>query len=261
MQPFFLAIILVLSSSLLSGTRQPSHSKRTRTSPAHQAATPGQPFQFVLWERQGQLRKRMGEPQEYFVPAIQKIIHPAELRYYSDTYGKVDDVFYRETPIGEVRILVAYARDESLGHLHPEIRVEKIHFFFDKDVNLRTALASIIELRGLCAGGCILNGFSSSVVAQPATPSNAQISLAHEMKPHWRGQDMSDATPGAEVYYVDSPYPVDFEHSPVERIDYTLISNAGRERYTLAVVNKEPTVLDMWHPRIGDLKVAGGQER
>ena len=261
MQRFFLALILVLSSSLLAGARQPSHSKRSRTSPAHAAAGPAQPSHFVLWEKQADLRKRLGQPQEYFVPAIQKIIHPAELRYYSDTYPKVDDVFYRETPVGEVRIMVAYARDESQGRLHPEIRAEKIHFFFDKDVNLRTALASIIELRELCAGGCILNGFSSSVVAQPAIPSNAQIKLAHEMKPHWRGQDMSDATPGAEVYYVDSPYPVDFEHSPVERIDYTLISNAGRERYTLAVVNKQPTVLDMWHPRIGDLKVSGKKKR
>jgi hypothetical protein len=151
---------------------------------------------------------------------------------------------------------VAYEQDESQGHLNPEIRVEKIHFFFDKDVNLRRALASIQELRELCSGGCILNGFSSSVVAQPADPSDAQIKLTHAMKPHWRGQDMSDATPGAEVFYVDSPYPVDFEHSPVERIDYTLMSNASRERYTMAIVNKHPTVLDVWHPRRGDPQVA-----
>jgi len=253
-------VILLLSFAIPGSARQPKHRNRTRTSLPRAAASSTQPLPFLLWETQADLRKRVGEPQEYFVPAIQKIIHPAELRYYSDNYQKVDDVFYRETPVGEVRILVAYARDESQGHLHPETRVEKIHFFFDKDVNLRTALASISELRALCAGGCILNGFSSSVVAQPATPSNAQIALANEMKPHWRGQDMSDATPGAEVYYVDSPYPIDFEHSPVERIDYTLISNAGRERYTLAVVDKQPTVLDMWHPRIGDLKVAGRQE-
>jgi hypothetical protein len=211
-----------------------------------------QPLRFVLWETQSELRKRAGEPQQYFVPAIQKLIRASELRYYSDNYGKVDDVFYRKTAVGEVRILVAYARDESQGHLNPEIRVEKIHFFFDKDITLRKALASILELRELCAGGCILNGFSSSVVAQPASPSDAQIALAHQMKPHWRGQDMSDATPGAEVFYVDSPYPVDFEHSPVERIDYTLISNAGREHYTLAMMNKEPTVLDVWHPRVDD---------
>lgn len=261
MRRIVLAIVLLLSFSIPGAARQPKHKERTRISLPKTAASPAQPLQFVLWEKQADLRNRMGEPREYFVPAIQKIIHPAELRYYSDNYQKVDDVFYRETPIGEVRIMVAYARDESQGHLHPEIRVEKVHFFFDKDVNLRTALASIVELRELCQGGCILNGFSSSVVAQPAKPSNAQIKLTREMKPHWRGQDMSDATPGAEVYYVDSPYPVDFEHSPVDRIDYTLISNAGRERYTLAVVNKQPTVLDMWHPRVGDLTVAGRQAR
>lgn len=260
MRCIVLAVVLLLSVAVPGTARQPKHRDRTRTSLPRPAASPATPLQFVLWEKQADLHKRVGEPREYFVPAIQKIIHPAELRYYSDTYQKVDDVFYRETPIGEVRIMVAYARDESQGHLHPEIRVEKVHFFFDKDVNLRTALAAIVELRELCAGGCILNGFSSSVVAQPANPTNLQIKLADEMKPHWRGQDMSDATPGAEVYYVDSPYAVDFEHSPVERIDYTLISNAGRERYTLAVVDKQPTVLDMWHPRIGDLKVAGRQE-
>jgi hypothetical protein len=248
----FLLCLLVLSSFSIVIAQQPIHAKKVRTRSLRVAEKNEQPLRFVLWEAQSDLRKRAGEPQQYFVPPIQKLIKPSELRYYSDNYGKVDDVFYRETPAGEVRILVAYAHDESQGHLNPEVRVEKIHFFFDKDITLRKALASIAELRELCAGGCILNGFSSSVVAQPASPSDAQITLAHEMKPHWRGQDMSDATPGAEVFYVDSPYPVDFEHSPVERIDYTLISNAGREHYTLAMMNKQPTVLDVWHPRISD---------
>ena len=248
----FLLILLVLSSCIPAIAQQRAHPRKVRTRSSPSVEKTDQPLHFVLWENQSNLRKRAGEPQQYFVPAIQKLIKPSELRYYSDNYGKVDDVFYRETAAGEVRILVAYAHDESQGHLNPEVRVEKIHFFFDKDITLRKALASIAELRELCAGGCILNGFSSSVVAQPASPSDAQITLAHQMKPHWRGQDMSDATPGAEVFYVDSPYPVDFEHSPVERIDYTLISNAGREHYTLAMMNKEPTVLDVWHPRVSD---------
>lgn len=248
----FLLCLLVLSSFTIAVPQQPTHARKVRSRSLRAADKNEQPLHFVLWEGQSDLRKRAGEPQQYFVPAIQKLIKPSELRYYSDNYGKVDDVFYRETAAGEVRILVAYAHDESQGHLNPEVRVEKIHFFFDKDITLRKALASIAELRELCAGGCILNGFSSSVVAQPASPSDAQITLAHQMKPHWRGQDMSDATPGAEVFYVDSPYPVDFEHSPVERIDYTLISNAGREHYTLAMMNKEPTVLDVWHPRVSD---------
>jgi hypothetical protein len=128
------------------------------------------------------------------------------------------------------------------------VRVEKIHFVFDKDISLRNALAAIDELRTLCQDGCILNGFSSTVVAQPAFPSQSMIDLAHHMKPHWRGEDMSDATPGAEVYYVDSPYPVDFEHSPVDRIDLTLVSNAGHEKYALSVMNTHTTVLDMWRP-------------
>ena len=248
----FLLFLLVLSSFMLASAQQRSHplKDRARSLPAAEKSEP--PLRFVLWETQSDLRKRAGEPQQYFVPAIQKLIKPSELRYYNDNYGKVDDVFYRETAAGEVRILVAYAHDESQGHLNPEVRVEKIHFFFDKDITLRKALASIAELRDLCAGGCILNGFSSSVVAQPASPSDAQIALAHQMKPHWRGQDMSDATPGAEVFYVDSPYPVDFEHSPVERIDYTLMSNAGREHYALAMMDKQPTVLDVWHPRVSD---------
>ena len=251
-----LAFVLLLTWLIPISAQHLVHTRKGKTQHSPQTTKPEEPLKFVLWEKQADLRYRAGEPQQYFVPAIQKLIKPAELRYYSDNYQKVDDVFYRSTSAGEVRILVAYARDESQGHLKPEIRVEKIHFFFDKDVNLRKALASIQELRQLCSGGCILNGMSSSVVAQPASPSEAQIKLAHDMEPHWRGQDMSDATPGAEVFYVDSPYPVDFEHSPVERIDYTLISNAGRERYTMAIVNKQPTVLDVWHPHIGDPQIA-----
>lgn len=250
-----LSFVLVLTWFSPSSAQHLLHTKKGKTQSSAQAPKPDQLLEFTLWEAQSDLRKRAGEPQQYFVPAIQKLIKPSELRYYSDNYQKVDDVFYRETAAGEVRILVGYARDESQGHLNPEIRVEKVHFIFDKDVNLRKALAAIQELRQLCSGGCILNGMSSSVVAQPASPSEAQIKLAHDMKPHWRGQDMSDATPGAEVFYVDSPYPVDFEHSPVERIDYTLISNAGRERYTMAIVNKQPTVLDVWHPHIGDPQI------
>lgn len=255
MQRFVLAFVLLLTWLIPTSAQHLVHTKKGKTQHSPQATKPEEPLEFALWENQADLRNRAGEPQQYFVPAIQKLIKPSELRYYSDNYQKVDDVFYRNTTAGEVRILVGYARDESQGHLHPEIRVEKVHFFFDKDVNLRRALASIQELRQLCSGGCILNGMSSSVVAQPASPSEAQIKLAHDMKPHWRGQDMSDATPGAEVFYVDSPYPIDFEHSPVERIDYTLISNAGRERYTMAIVNKQPTVLDVWHPHIGDSQV------
>lgn len=254
MRRIVLAILLVITPSFLASAQHRSPTKRKAQSFRQNTKTT-KPLQFMLWEKQEDLRNRAGNPDEYFVPVIQKVIGSSDLRYYSDTYKKIDDVFYRETSAGRVRIIVGYASDESQSHLNPDIRVEKVHFFFDKDIPLRKALAAIAELRQLCQGGCILNGFSSTVVVQPATPSEAQVALARQMKPHWRGQDMSDATPGAEVFYVDSPYAVDFEHSPVERIDYTLISNAGREHYTLTVVNKQPTVLDVWHPRISDAQV------
>jgi hypothetical protein len=236
-----LVVIVFLWSSLLFA----AHPARHRAAQTKKAAAQ----HFMLWEKQADVRNRLGAPKEYFVPRIQKIIKRRELRYYSDTYKKVDDVFYRQTAVGEVRILVSYAVDSSVSHLHPEVRVEKIHFVFDRDVALRKALQAIDELRELCDGGCILNGFSSTVVAQPAMPSEAMVNLAQQMKPHWRGQDMSDATPGAEVYFVDSPYPVDFEHSPVDRIDLTLVSNAGHEKYALSVMNTSTTVLDIWRPR------------
>jgi hypothetical protein len=254
MQRIVLAIV-VFTFSFVCTAQQTATVKKTKARVSRQNATAGEPLKFALWEKQDDLRRRFGTPQEYFVPVIQKVVRSGELRYYTDTYKKVDDVFYRETPAGRVRILVAYAKDESQSHLNPEIRVEKLHFFFDKDVSLRKALAAIAELRDLCTGGCVLNGFSSSVVAQPASPNDAQINLAHRMKSHWRGQDMSDATPGAEIFYLDSPYPIDFEHSPVERIDYTLVSNASREHYTLTVVNKQPTVLNVWHPRTSDAQL------
>ena len=245
-----LLVFIVLSSSLLFAAH-PARHKTTQREKA--AAVP----HFMLWEKQADLRHRLGAPEQYFVPRIQKIISPRDLRYYTDTYKKVDDVFYRQTAVGEVRILISYAVDSSVSHLHPETRVEKVHFVFDKDVSLRKALQAIDELRALCDGGCILNGFSSTVVAQPAQPSQAMVDLAQQMKPHWRGQDMSDATPGAEVYFVDSPYPVDFEHSPVDRIDLTLVSNAGHEKYALSVMNTNTTVLDIWRPRmIGKAEVS-----
>jgi hypothetical protein len=51
------------------------------------------------------------------------------------------------------------------------------------------------------------------------------------------------------VFYHDSPYPVDFEHSFVERIDLTLVSNASQERYSIEIRGKEPTMLNVWRPR------------
>ena len=241
------ALLTLLLSALLPAQTS-SHRARRPATHSDATAAPPAPMKFALWEKQEDLRKRTGTPKQYFVPRIQKIIRPGELKYYLDTYKKVDDVFYRETRHGEIRILVAYAVDGSRSHLNPDVRVSKVHFIFDKDLSLRDALADIEELRGLCSGGCILNGFSSSVIVQPAAPSEAQIVLAREMKPQWRGQDMSDATPGAEVFYQDSPYPVDFEHSPVERIDLTLVSNAGREKYVMSIMNKRATVLDVWRP-------------
>lgn len=243
-------VCLVLLSASLLFAQAPSRPKLAAPS-THNAESDrktGQSPHFVLWETQDDLRKSAGTPQQYFVPQIQKIIRPAELKYYLDTYKKVDDVFYRQTSGGQVRVLVAYALDGSRSHLNPDVRVLKVHFVFDKDLSLRDALAAIDELRELCAGGCIMNGFSSTVVAQPASPSPAQLALARQMRPQWRGQDMSDATPGAEIFYQESPYPIDFEHSPVERIDLTLVSNAGKENYALSVMNTRATVLDVWRP-------------
>lgn len=242
-------LLALLSAPLLLAQgpdRKPHDVHRSRHSTGITGAE--QAPHFVLWEKKDDLRRRTGPPRQFFVPRIQKIIRLNELRYYSDIYKKVDDVFYRSTPLGKVRILVAYAVDGSRSHLNPDVRVIKVHFFFDKDLTLRQALADIVELRELCSGGCILNGFSASVVVQPEEPTQAQIVLAREMKPQWRGQDMSDATPGAQVFYEDSVYPIDFEHSPVERIDLTLVSNAREEKYALSVMNTKATVLDVWRP-------------
>ncbi|HEX7285749.1 MAG TPA: hypothetical protein VF532_06170 [Candidatus Angelobacter sp.] len=251
-------LILLLSSLLFSQAPTPS-ARKARKSSAAQQAQPAPPPLFTLWEKQDDLRHRLGKPPEYFVPRLQKLIRPADYQYYFDNYKNVDDVFYRRTALGEIRVLVAYAVDGSRSHLNPDVRVSKVHFLFDKDVSLRNALSAIAELRQLCAEDCILNGFSASVVVQPAAPTAAQLDLAKEMKPQWRGQDMSDATPGAEVFYQDSPYPIDFEHSPVERIDLTLVSNAARERYTMSVMNKHATILDVWHPRSHEPQVAAKQ--
>src|SRR5690242_13670466 len=111
-----LLVFIFVSCSLVFAANparhKAAHSKKT--------AVP----RFMLWEKQADLRHRLGAPEEYFVPRIQKIIPPHDLRYYTDTYKKVDDVFYRQTAAGEVRILVSYAVDSSVSHLHPETRVE-----------------------------------------------------------------------------------------------------------------------------------------
>lgn len=253
------ALFMLLFSALLLA-QTPNHgAAKPRPHNTGATAAPPPPPHFTLWEKQGDLRRRLGRPPEYFVPKIQKLIRPAQYEYYFDNYKNVDDVFYRRTPLGEIRVLVAYAVDGSRSHLNPDVRVSKVHFVFDKDVSLRHALAEIAELRELCAEGCILNGFTASVVVQPAAPSQSQIDLAREMKPQWHGQDMSDATPGAEVFYQDSPYPIDFEHSTVERIDLTLVSNAAKERYTMSVMNTHATILDVWRPRGHGPQVAAKQ--
>jgi hypothetical protein len=205
------------------------------------------PARFALWEKMEDLRKRVGQPGQYYVPVIEKLISPAEFEQYRDSYKKVYDVFYRDTPVGLVRVLVAYGKDDSRSHLDPDTRVTHVYFIFDKNVELRNALAAIAEVRELCAGGCRLNGFAASVIAQPSSPNEAQILLASKMRRQWN-EEMPDATPGVQVFYRDSPYTVDFEHSPVERIDLTLVSNASQEKYSIVVRKQEPTMLNVWRP-------------
>jgi hypothetical protein len=204
---------------------------------------------FILWETIGHLRSRTGKPRQFYVPAIDRLIRPQELDYYQNTYKKVYDVFYRDTAVGLVRILVAYVKDDSRSRLDPAVRVGHVFFIFDKDVLLRDALSAIYEAQAVCAEGCNMNGFAASVVAQPRSPSEAQILLARRMRPQWRGIDLPDASPGLQVFYQDSPYPVDFEHSFVERIDFTLVSNASQERYSIEIREKAPTMLNVWRPR------------
>jgi hypothetical protein len=203
---------------------------------------------FHLWETVEELRDRIGEPREYYVPAIERLISPAEFERYRDVYKKIYDVFYRDTTVGLVRVLVAYGKDDSRSHLEPDIRVTHVFFIFDKNVMLRDSLAAIEEVRDLCTGGCLLNGFAASAIAQPQSPSEAQMLLAHKMQQQWE-DEMPDATPGVQVFYRDSPYAIDFERSPVERIDLTLVSNANQEKYSMVVRKQEPTMLDVWHPK------------
>jgi hypothetical protein len=222
-----------------------------KTKLAHARATSIQKpsrVHFVLWEAMQQLRRRTGTPHQYYVPAIDKLIRPDEYSYYQINYKKIYDVFYRDTPVGIVRILVAYVKDDTRSRLDPEVRVGHVYFIFDKDVLLREALNAIYEAQEVCADGCAMNGFAASVVAQPKSPSEAQLLLARRMRPQWRGQEMPDASPGLQVYQ-DSPYAVDFEHSFVERIDLSLVSNAGQERYSIEIRRAQPTMLDVWRPR------------
>ena len=212
---------------------------------------------FELWEKIDGLHQRTGEPGQYYVPMLDKLISPSEFEHYQSAYKRIYDVFYRDTRVGLVRVLVAYAKDDSRSHLDPDVRVSHVFFIFDKNVVLRDALAAIDEVRELCAGGCRMNGFAASVIAQPASPSEAQLLLARQMRQQWN-DEMPDATPGVQVFYRDSPYPVDFEHSLVERIDLTLVSNASQEKYSLTVRRQEPTMLNVWHPH-GQPEVAPQQ--
>ena len=204
---------------------------------------------FTLWETRQHLRRRTGAPLEYYVPAVDKMIGPAKLDYYQTAYKTVYDVFYRDTPLGLVRVLVSYVKDDSRSHLAPELRVGHVFFIFDKDVQLREALNTIYEAQALCAEGCMMNGFAASVIAEPRQLSQEQALLARRMRPQWHGVEMPDAAPGLQVFYQDSLYPIDFEHSFVERLDLTLVSNAGQERYSIEVRGKEPTMLNVWRPR------------
>lgn len=255
------ALLLLFSLAIAGAAPGSAQMKASGYSSSHRPSRlhPGNPTEanhqvkvvsarFALWERVEDLRKRVGLPGQYYVPLIQKLITPGEAEKYRDAYKKVYDVFYRDTPVGLVRVLVAYGKDDSRSHLAPDTRVTHVYFIFDKNVVLRDALGAISEVRDLCTGGCLLNGFAASVIAQPASPSQAQIVLAHKMQQQWE-DEMPDATPGVQVFYRDSPYPVDFEHSPVERVDLTLVSNANQEKYSIVVRKQEPTMLNVWHPK------------
>jgi hypothetical protein len=239
----FVLTLLLLVSGLFAQQRI--------SRPRPRAAAVQKPIRthFVLWETKQHLRQRTGAPHQYYVPAIDKLIRPDEYSYYQISYKKVYDVFYRDTPLGIVRVLVAYVNDDSRSHLDPEVRVGHVYFIFDKDVQLRDALTAIFEAQEVCAEGCNMNGFAASVVAQPRSPSEEQLQLARRMRPQWHGDPMPDATPGLHIFYQDSPYAVDFEHGYVERIDFSLVSNASQERYSIEIRGKPPTMLDLWRPR------------
>lgn len=253
---FVLLVSTFLGSSFVSGQTKPagtsyhprsSHSRVTK--PEQKEPKQIVSAKFSLWETQQDLRKRTGDPKQFYIPQIDRLISPDELEKYQNSYKKIYDVYYRDTPVQLVRVLVAYGKDDSRSHLEPETRVTHVYFIFDKSVALRDALAAIDEVRDLCTGGCLLNGFAGTVIAQPATPTEKQVLLARQMRSQWSEEiEMTDATPGVQVFYRDSPYPVDFERSPVERIDLTLVSNAGQEKYSVMVRQKEPTMLKEWHP-------------
>lgn len=237
-----LTFLLLISSLFAQEKIKPAHAR---------AASIQKPTRvhFALWETVQQLRHRTGLPRQFYVPAIDKLIRPDEYSYYQLRYKKVYDVFYRDTPVGIVRILVAYVNDDSRSHLDPEVRVGHVFFVFDKDVLLRDALNAIYEAQEVCAEGCAMNGFAASVIAQPKSPSEEQLLLARRMRPQWHGEPMPDASPGLHIFYQDSPYEVDFEHSFVERIDLSLVSNASQERYSIEIRGKPPTMLNVWRPR------------
>lgn len=236
-------VLLLLASGLLA---QP---KATQTHSRPTAVQKPTRAHFALWETMEQLRRRTGAPHQYYVPALDKMIRPDEYNFYQLNYKKVYDVFYRDTPVGIVRILVSYVNDDSRSRLDPEVRVGHVFFIFDRDVQLREALNAIYEAQDVCAESCIMNGFAATVIAQPRSPSEEQLQLARLMRPQWHGDPMPDASPGLHIFYQDSPYAVDFEHSYVERLDLTLVSNASQERYSIEIRGKPPTMLNIWRPR------------
>src|SRR5262249_47266175 len=157
---------LLLVSSLIA-------QQKTQPRPHPAAVQKPTRVHFALWETVQELRRRTGPPRQYYVPAIEKFIRPEEYSYYQIRYKKIDDVFYRDTPVGVVRILVAYIDDDSRSRLNPEVRVGHVFFVFDKDVQLREALSAIYEAQEVCADGCNMNGFAASVIAQPRSPNEA----------------------------------------------------------------------------------------
>jgi hypothetical protein len=251
---FLIDTSLISQDRAMSG-RQPGRTKKTPAPTLNDDSVTNRAMHkpvrthFVLWETKQQLRRRTATPRQYYVPAVDKLIGPERLDYYQTAYKKVYDVFYRDTPLGLVRVLVGYVNDDSRSHLDPEVRVGHVYFIFDKDVQLRDALNTIYEAQLLCAEGCTMNGFAVSVIAEPRQLTQQQVLLARHMRPQWHDMEMPDAAPGLQVFYHDSPYPVDFEHSFVERIDFTLVSNASQERYSIEIRGKEPTMLNVWRPR------------
>jgi hypothetical protein len=245
---------------------QKKSASSTSTTTKKSASSPASTIR--LWQTEDEIHKALGAPAMYYSRRERRLFSRVEYASATSVYGLLEDVYSRQTSGGEVEIKIGYRFDETQSHLHPTLRVEKVSFSFDKDLTLRNALNSIMELQQLCAAGCAVAGVQdfgeTTVIVEPRTHLSEMRDAEEGLA---KGKREGDWRTGCAVKFRKETSA--FETAAVETITLELVSiqfekkavdeeRARRAKYPPSVRDRyqsSVTELEPWSPALADSKM------